>query len=201
MSSRPTAALSFSYTSQRRPVVSLDEPSALECAVIGATATTKSVIASTGTSLRALSPDDLTAAVETVRAFSDAARRRQSRLAAPRPVQHRALPPSTNRHQTGHDPRTFTGLVDLVCISSRARMLDTRPPPGGPGHGWWCVVCLVAIMAGWLGARSGRRTRRRRVHDDHRHDRPRPTGRRGSRHHTIRSSRSRAHVEPALPAS
>src|SRR5882724_3131778 len=66
------ATLSLSYTSASRPIVSLDELSALECAVVGATATTKAVIASKGVSLRALSPDDLVAAVETIRAFAAA---------------------------------------------------------------------------------------------------------------------------------
>jgi hypothetical protein len=66
------ATLSLSYTSATRPIVSLDELSSLECAAIGATATTKAVIASKGNSLRALSHDDRAAAVETIRAFSNA---------------------------------------------------------------------------------------------------------------------------------
>jgi GGDEF-like domain/PucR C-terminal helix-turn-helix domain len=66
------ATLSLSYTSPSRPIVALDELSALECAVIGATATTKAVIASKGAGLRALAPDDLAAAVETIRAFAAA---------------------------------------------------------------------------------------------------------------------------------
>ncbi len=65
------AALSLSYTSASRPIVSLDELSSLECAAIGATATAKAAIASKGNRLRALSHDDLTAAVETIRAFSN----------------------------------------------------------------------------------------------------------------------------------
>src|SRR4051794_11598022 len=66
------ATLSLSYTSATRPIVSLGELSSLECAVIGATATTKAVIASKGNGLRALSGDDRAAAVETIRAFSQA---------------------------------------------------------------------------------------------------------------------------------
>ena len=49
------AALSLSYTSPSRPIVSLDDLSSLECALIGATATTKAIIASKGNNLRALS--------------------------------------------------------------------------------------------------------------------------------------------------
>jgi hypothetical protein len=111
------ATLSLSYTSRSRPVVSLDELSALECAVIGATATTKAVIASKGNSLRALSRDDLTAAVETIRAFSDAdlniARAAKQMHVHPNTVRYRLQQIAT---KTGHDPRTFTGLVDLICI-------------------------------------------------------------------------------------
>jgi hypothetical protein len=66
------SALALSYTSAGRPIVSLDELSALECALIGATAPTKAIIASQDKNLRALSDDDLAAAVETIRAFSDA---------------------------------------------------------------------------------------------------------------------------------
>jgi hypothetical protein len=42
------ATLSLSYASASRPIVSLDELSSLECAVIGATVPTKAVIASKG---------------------------------------------------------------------------------------------------------------------------------------------------------
>ena len=111
------ATLSLSYTSASRPIVSLDELSSLECAVIGATATTKAVIASKGNGLRALSHDDLAAAVETIRAFSDAD------LNVAKAAEHLHVHPNTVRYRlqqiatkTGHDPRTFTGLVDLICI-------------------------------------------------------------------------------------
>jgi hypothetical protein len=42
------AALSLSYSSPSRPIVSLDELSSIECALVGATATTKAIIASKG---------------------------------------------------------------------------------------------------------------------------------------------------------
>jgi hypothetical protein len=110
------AALSLSYTSASRPIVSLDELSALECALIGATATTKAVIASKGSNLRLLSDEDLAAAVETIRAFSDAdlnvARAARQLHVHPNTVRYRLEQIST---RTGHDPRTFTGLVDLLC--------------------------------------------------------------------------------------
>jgi hypothetical protein len=111
------AALALSYTSPGRPIVSLDDLSSLECALIGATATTKAVIASKGTNLRALSREDLAAAVGTIRAFSDAdlnvAKAAQQLYVHPNTVRYRLQQIAT---KTGHDPRTFTGLVDLICI-------------------------------------------------------------------------------------
>jgi hypothetical protein len=111
------ATLSLSYTSASRPIVSLEELSSLECAVIGATATTKAVIASKGDSLRALSHDDLAAAIQTIRAFSNAdlnvAKAAEQIHVHPNTVRYRLQKIAT---KTGHDPRTFTGLVDLICI-------------------------------------------------------------------------------------
>jgi hypothetical protein len=111
------AALALSYTSAGRPIVSLDELSALECSLIGATATTKAIIASKGNKLRALPDDDFAAAVETIRAFSDAdlnvARAAQQMHVHPNTVRYRLQQIAT---KTGHDPRTVTGLVELLCI-------------------------------------------------------------------------------------
>jgi sugar diacid utilization regulator len=111
------AALALSYTSAGRPIVSLDELSALECALIGATATTKAMIASKGNHLRALPDEDLAAAVETIRAFTAAD------LNVARAAERMHLHPNTVRYRlqriaakTGYDPRTFAGLVDLICI-------------------------------------------------------------------------------------
>jgi hypothetical protein len=111
------AALSLSYTSPSRPIVSLDELSALECALVGATATTKAVLASKGNDLRALSDEDLATTVETIRAFSGAdlnvASAAQQLHVHPNTVRYRLQQIAT---KTGHDPRTFTGLVELICI-------------------------------------------------------------------------------------
>ena len=111
------STLSLTYTSASRPIVSLYELSSLECAVIGATATTKAVIASKGNSLRALPPDDLAMAVGTIRAFASAnlnvAKAAEQMHVHPNTVRYRLQQIAT---KTGHDPRTLTGLVDLVCI-------------------------------------------------------------------------------------
>ncbi|MEA2496842.1 MAG: hypothetical protein QOJ29_4753 [Thermoleophilaceae bacterium] len=111
------AALSLSYTSASRPVVSLTDLSALECALIGATATTKAIVASKGNELRALPDVEYMAAVATIRAFSEAD------LNVARAAELMHVHPNTVRYRlqqiaakTGHDPRTFSGLVDLLCI-------------------------------------------------------------------------------------
>ena len=111
------AALSLSYTSAGRPIVSLDELSALECALIGATATTKAIIASKGNDLRALTDEELAGAVETIRAFSTAD------LNVTNAAERMHVHPNTVRYRlqqiatkTGYDPRTFAGLVELICI-------------------------------------------------------------------------------------
>jgi PucR C-terminal helix-turn-helix domain/GGDEF-like domain len=127
------ATLSLSYTSASRPIVSLDELSALECAVIAATATTKAVIASKGAGLRALAPDDLAATVETIRAFAAAdlnvATAAQQMHVHPNAVRYRLQQIAT---KTGYDPRTFAGLVDLICI------LETTEPSSTTG--WLTLV-------------------------------------------------------------
>jgi sugar diacid utilization regulator len=111
------ATLSLSYTSPSRPIVSLADLSALECALIGATATTKAIVASKGNELQALSDDERAAAVETIRAFSDAD------LNVGKAAERMHVHQNTVRYRlqqiatkTGHDPRTFTGLIDLICI-------------------------------------------------------------------------------------
>jgi hypothetical protein len=111
------AALSLSYTSPNRPILSLQDLSSLECALIGATATTKAIIASKAHSLRALSDQDLATSIETIRAFADAdlnvADAAQRLRVHPNTVRYRLQQIAT---KTGHDPSTFAGLVELVCI-------------------------------------------------------------------------------------
>jgi PucR C-terminal helix-turn-helix domain/GGDEF-like domain len=111
------AALSLSYSSPTRPIVSLDDLSSLECALVAASAPTKALIASKGGRLRSLPEDDRAAAVATIRAFADAD------LNVTRAAEQMHVHPNTVRYRlqqiasrTGHDPRTFAGLVDLICI-------------------------------------------------------------------------------------
>lgn len=121
------AALSLSYTSPSRPIVSLDDLSSLECALVGATASTKAIIASKGDNLRTLPGEDLAVAVETIRAFSKAdlnvARAAEQMHVHPNTVRYRLQQIAT---KSGHDPRTFRGLVDLICI---LEMTDNEHQP------------------------------------------------------------------------
>jgi hypothetical protein len=103
------ATLSLTYASAARPIASLEELSALEVALIGASATTRAVIASKG---RELAGEDR----DTIRAFSAAdlnvARAARLMQVHPNTVRYRLERIATT---TGSDPRTFAGLVELVC--------------------------------------------------------------------------------------
>ena len=127
------AALSLSYSSAARPVVSLDALSSLECALIGADATTRAVIASKGDGVRALPADDLAQTTETLRAFA-AADLNVSRAAAalfvhPNTVRYRL---ARAAEATGHDPRTFAGLVELLCVLEMLGGAETATQPPLP---------------------------------------------------------------------
>jgi hypothetical protein len=111
------ASLALSYTSSARPVVSLQELSALESALIGADATTWRLIATKGRALEALPEADRAVARTTIRAFAAAdmniARAAGALYVHPNTVRYRL---ARIAETTGHDPRTFTGLADLICI-------------------------------------------------------------------------------------
>lgn len=111
------AELSLSYTSTSRPVASLEDFSSLECALVGASSTTKAIIASKGDDLLTLPEADRAVAMHTIRAFSDAdlnvAKAAEQMHVHPNTVRYRLQQIAT---RSGHDPRTFKGLVDLVCI-------------------------------------------------------------------------------------
>jgi sugar diacid utilization regulator len=111
------ASLALSYTSAARPVVSLSDLSSLECALVGADAATRAIIAAKGADLRALAPEELAGTERTVRAFAAANLNIGAAACAldvhPNTVRHRL-----NRiaQRTGHDPWTFAGLVELTCV-------------------------------------------------------------------------------------
>jgi sugar diacid utilization regulator len=111
------ATLSLSYSSAARPMVALDELSSLECALISSDATVKAMILSKAGGLTALAPDELAMVKETVRAFA------ASDLNVNRASTALYVHANTVRYRlgriaaaTGHDPRTFAGLLELVCL-------------------------------------------------------------------------------------
>jgi hypothetical protein len=111
------AALTLSYTSVERPALALAELSALEAALTGADAATRALIAGKGAALAALPGDERALAAATIRAFAAADMNVTSAAAAlfvhPNTVRYRL---ARIADASGHDPRTFAGLADLVCI-------------------------------------------------------------------------------------
>jgi DNA-binding PucR family transcriptional regulator len=79
--------------------------------------TTKAIIASKGSSLRALADDELTVSIETIRAFADAdlnvAGAAERIHVHPKTIRYRLQQIAS---KAGHDPSTFAGLVELLCI-------------------------------------------------------------------------------------
>jgi hypothetical protein len=111
------AALSVSHASAAHPIVSLSDLSAMDCLLVGADAATRGAIAAKGARLRALPADEIAQAEATVRAFAAAdlnvARAAAALYVHPNTVRYRL---ARIAEMTGHDPRTFGGLTELVCV-------------------------------------------------------------------------------------
>jgi hypothetical protein len=110
------AVLCLASATAARPVVVLGDLPALETALAGADATARAVIAAKGARLRALDPAERAVAIDTVHAFA-AADLNVARAAAALRIHQNTLRHRLDRigARTGHDPRTFRGLVDLLC--------------------------------------------------------------------------------------
>jgi hypothetical protein len=111
------ALLALSFTTPSRPVLALVDLGSLNAALAGADLATRQVIAARGARLLAQPETTRAAIAETVRAFAAAA------LNVTAAAADLGVHPNTLRYrlgriadQTGHDPRTFEGLVELVCI-------------------------------------------------------------------------------------
>jgi hypothetical protein len=118
------AALALSHTTSARPIIPLDSMSPLESVLVGVSADTRAVLAAQARELTALPKGDRKMILATVRALA------ASDLNVRRTAQLLHVHPNTVRYRqeriaatTGHDPRTFAGLADLVCI---AEFLDAE---------------------------------------------------------------------------
>jgi hypothetical protein len=111
------ALLALSYTSVQQPLLSLAELGSLQVAIAGADLTSRQVIESHGAEYAALPDPTRSHVAATVRAFAAAS------LNVTTAASDLGLHPNTLRYrlgriaeQTGHDPRTFSGLVELICV-------------------------------------------------------------------------------------
>jgi hypothetical protein len=126
------ATLSLSYSSTARPVVALGDLSSLECALISSDATVKAMIMSKARGLKALPSDELAMVNATVRAFA------ANDLNVNRAATALFVHANTVRYRlgriaeaTGYDPRTFAGLLELVCLLDT--MQDDQVDDNDPG--------------------------------------------------------------------
>jgi hypothetical protein len=115
------AQLALSYASAARPLLVLSELGSLRSAIAAADLATRQVIAAAGVRFAALPEPTRASIAETVRAFAAAD------LNISTAAVDLGLHPNTLRYrltriaeQTGHDPRTFDGLVELVCVLEAA---------------------------------------------------------------------------------
>jgi len=122
------ALLALSYTSPPRPTLALTDLGALQSALAGADRSARQVIDAHGARFAALSEPTRATVVETVNAFAAAD------LNVSAAAERLGLHANTLRYrlvriaeQTGHDPRTFAGLVELVCLLEVARRRAGRP--------------------------------------------------------------------------
>jgi sugar diacid utilization regulator len=111
------ALLALAWSSHLRPVLALTELGSLQSAIAGADLAARQAIAANGASFAALPESNRAQVGETVRAFAAAD------LSISAAAGDLGLHPNSLRYrlariasQTGHDPRTFGGLVELICI-------------------------------------------------------------------------------------
>jgi hypothetical protein len=111
------AALAVSRATDRRPVVSLAALPALAHLLMGATGTTRGLLREKAGVLPTHKPDALLALRQTLTGFADADMN-ITRAAAALHIHENTLRYRLRRirEQSGHDPQTFHGLVELLCL-------------------------------------------------------------------------------------
>lgn len=111
------AAAALSHTSAEHPAIVLDALPAIDCALLMANATTRSVITGKAAALAGLDPAARTTIERTVTAFA-AADMNLTRAAVALHVHPNTLRYRFDRIRaiTEQDPRSFAGLMELVCM-------------------------------------------------------------------------------------
>jgi hypothetical protein len=111
------AALAVSRATDRRPVVSLAALPALAHLLMGATGTTRGLLREKAGVLPIHKPDAMLALRQTLTGFADADMN-ITRAAAALHIHENTLRYRLRRirEQSGHDPQTFHGLVELLCL-------------------------------------------------------------------------------------
>jgi hypothetical protein len=111
------ASLAVSRTSDGRPVVSLATLPALQQLLLGATRTTRAQLLERGRVISDLPRDPGTTLKQTIYAFARSDMN-VTKAAADLHVHENTLRYRLRRirEQTGHDPRTFDGVVELICL-------------------------------------------------------------------------------------
>ncbi len=112
-----TAALTLSYATRTRPVVTLATLTPLQLLLLSSGSEARELIREKSRSLRLLEARDRESAIETIQAFATA----DMSISDAASALH--VHPNTIRYRlkriaetTRHDPRTFSGLADLHCI-------------------------------------------------------------------------------------
>jgi len=111
------ASLAVSRATDRRPVVSLAALPALEHLLTGATNTTRALLLKKAGWLAGQKPAALATTAETLRGFARA-HMNVTRAAADLHIHENTLRYRLRRirESSGHDPQTFDGLVELLCL-------------------------------------------------------------------------------------
>jgi PucR C-terminal helix-turn-helix domain/GGDEF-like domain len=111
------AGVALAHTVPSDPVIALGALPAFECALLTANATTRSIIAAKAESIRALERPAQETVLQTIAAFAEA------NMNITRASHTLHVHPNTLRYRlgrihglTGHDPRTFHGLMELTCV-------------------------------------------------------------------------------------
>lgn len=124
------ASLAVSRATDKRPVVSLAALPALEHLLTGATNTTRALLLQKAGGLARQKPAALATTGETLRGFARA-HMNVARAAAELHIHENTLRYRLRRirESSGHDPQTFDGLVELICL---LEVLEGQRSPAPP---------------------------------------------------------------------